>query len=56
MDDKFLWNKLKEHIGHDVSIVAYGDVENPANICLECEDCAEIILDAELYTVCARSD
>lgn len=48
-----LWNALKAHIGHDVSIVTYGDAENPTDICLECEDCGEVILDAESYTLCA---
>ena len=51
-----LWNLLKKHIGHNVQIVAYGDPDDPADICLECEDCDEVILDAELYTLQARSD
>ena len=51
-----LWNELKKHRGHKVSIVSYGDWDNPADICLECEDCGEVVLDAELYTLCARGD
>lgn len=51
-----LWNELKKHIGHDVEIVYYGDKDNPENISLECNDCGEVILDAELYTICARED
>lgn len=51
-----LWNELKKHRGHNVRIVSYGDWENPANICLECEDCGEVVLDAEIYTLCARED
>lgn len=51
-----LWNALKAHIGHSVSIVYYGDAEDPADICLECNDCNEVILDAEIYTLCARED
>ena len=54
--NEILWNILKEHRGHKVSIASYGDWDNPANICLECEDCGEVILDAELYTICARED
>lgn len=54
--DEILWNLLKEHIGHNVEIVYYGDANNPANISLECNDCGEVILDAELYTICARED
>lgn len=51
-----LWNELKKHRGHKVSIVSYGDWDNPADICLECEDCGEVVLDAEIYTLCARGD
>ena len=43
-------------MGHKVEIVWYGDKDNPANIALECTDCNEVILDAELYTICARED
>lgn len=46
----------KEHRGHKVDIVSYGDWDNPANVCLECEDCGEVVLDAEIYTLCARED
>lgn len=51
-----LWNELKKHRGHTVNIVSYGDWNNPANICLECEDCGEVVLDAKIYTLCARED
>lgn len=36
MDDinMILWNELKKHRGHNVRIVSYGDLENPADICL----------------------
>ena len=54
--NKLLWDTLKAHIGHDVEIVYYGDKDNPTNIALECNDCCEVILDAELYTICARED
>lgn len=54
--DELLWDILKAHIGHDVHVVAYGDKDDPANISLECDDCNEIILDAEIYTICARED
>ena len=54
--DMLLWNELKKHIGHNVEIVCYGDENNPHDICLECTDCNEIILDAELYTICSRED
>ena len=55
MRDNYLWDKLAEHFGHDVRISVYGDVDDLADVCLECEDCNEVILDAELYTLRARS-
>lgn len=51
-----LWDVLLKHRGHNVSIVSYGDTDNPVGVCLECEDCGEVILDAELYTLCARGE
>ena len=50
-----LWNALLKRRNHKVSIVSYGDWNNPADVCLECEDCGEVILDAELYTLQARN-
>ena len=47
---------FKKHRGHHVSIVYYGDWDNPCSICLECEDCEQVLLDAEFDTVCARED
>ena len=47
---------MKKHRGHKVSIVSYGNYDNPENISLECEECGEVILDAEMYTICARED
>lgn len=54
--DNVLWDLLLAHRGHKVSIVTYGDSDDPADVCLECEDCGEVILDAEIYTLCARED
>lgn len=51
-----LWNQLVKHLGHSVSIVTYGNADDPVDVCLECEDCDEVVLDAELYTICARSE
>ena len=50
------WNELKRHRGHKVNIVSYWDWDNPADICLECEDCGEVVFYAEVYTLCARED
>lgn len=55
-NNKLLWNALYKHIGHDVCIAAYGDVSNPFSIALECNDCNEVIVDAETYTVKERTD
>lgn len=49
--DNWLYEVLKNHRGHNVSIVTYGDWDKPNCICLECEDCNEVILDAETLTV-----
>lgn len=54
--DTLLWDELKKHRGHHIRIASYGDWDNPENISLECEDCNEVILDAELYTICGRED
>ena len=50
--DDVLWNLLKQHRGHNVEIVSYGDWDDPASVTLECLDCGCVILDAELYTIC----
>ena len=55
-NDRLLWDILHEHLGHHVVIAAYGDCDDPADIYLECEDCNEVLLDAELYTICTRED
>ena len=49
-----LWDILKEHAGHNISIVCYGDWNNPVDVCLEAEDTCEVILDAELYDIVAK--
>jgi len=54
--NNLLWNILREHFGHKVEIAVYGDIDNPASVTLEDMDTNEIILDAELYTICARED
>lgn len=54
--DDLLWKLLLAHRGHRVSIVSYGDPADPKNVSLECEDCGEVILDAEINTICARED
>lgn len=54
--DNLLWDILKAHAGHKVEIAIYGDPNGPANISLEDMDTNEVILDAGIYTICARED
>lgn len=54
--NRLLWDILLRHRGHNVSIVSYGDQDDPMNVSLECEDCGMVLLDAEIYTICARED
>ena len=51
--DDTLRKRLLSHVGHHVVIVTYGDEDDPADVCLECEDCGEVILDSEIYTIAA---
>lgn len=40
------YNELRNHAGHAVEIVVYGD---EAGVALECLDCNEVLLDFNLY-------
>ena len=44
-----IYEKLKDHIGHKRVCVAYGDSENPDDICIKCEDCNEVLISAETF-------
>lgn len=54
--DWVLWDALKNHFGHRVVIACYGNARCPSDVCLECEDCGEVIVDAGLYTLCVREE
>ena len=54
--DEVLWNILFKHRAHKIQITTYGDWDEPENMCLECETCNQVILDAEIYTICGRED
>jgi hypothetical protein len=45
----WMYERLKPHIGHNIVCVCYGIVENPLDICIECEDCNEVLVSAEDY-------
>lgn len=44
-----IFKTLKSHIGHNISCVAYGDINNPHDICVECKDCCEVLISAESF-------
>ena len=54
--NKILWDILFEHRDHEIEIATYGDWNDPADMCLECLTCNEVLLDAEIYTICVRKD
>ena len=54
--NNLLWDLLLQHKGHKVEIAVYGDAKDPMSVTLEDVDTHEIILDAEIYTICARED
>ena len=46
----WMYEKLKPHIGHNIVCVSYGkDGEEPVDICIECEDCNEVLISAESF-------
>ena len=36
---------LRQHIGHRIVVVGYGNPVDPANVAVECETCNEVIMD-----------
>ena len=47
MKTNYMKEKLKRHIGHNVVCVCYGDPDDPVDVCIECEDCCEVLVSAE---------
>lgn len=41
------FNALKQHWGHELVIVSYGDLRQPDNMALECETCHEVLFDVD---------
>lgn len=41
--------KLRPHVGHDIVCVYYGDPDDPADVCIECETCGCVLVSAEDY-------
>jgi hypothetical protein len=42
-----LYEKLKEHLGHNIVCVSYGQHDN---IAIECMDCYAVLVDADRVT------
>lgn len=47
--NNYMYERLRPHIGHNVVCVDYGDKDEPADICIECEDCNEVLISAETF-------
>ena len=47
MERNWMREKLKSHVGHNIVCVRYGDPEDPVDICIECEDCGQVLVSAE---------
>lgn len=45
--DNFMFKKLLPHRGHTLECVSYGDWKDPADVCIECTDCNEVLVSAE---------
>lgn len=45
----YIKEKLLNHIGHNIVCVYYGNKEDPNDVCIECEDCNEVLISAEDY-------
>lgn len=39
------YSELRQHIGHNIEVVAYGDPDEPANVAIECITCNEVLMD-----------
>ncbi len=45
--DNWMAKKLLPHVGHNIACVTYGNSDDPADICIECEDCCTVLVSAE---------
>lgn len=53
--DNYMFDKLKEHVGHSIVLVGYGDYKEKKlltwdipefiNVSIECLDCNEVLID-----------
>lgn len=40
-----LFERLREHLGHKLVVVTYGDPLQPDRMAIECEDCEEVLVE-----------
>lgn len=48
MNSELTKEKLVIHMGHNVTIVGYGSLEQYENIALECHTCNEVLSDTDV--------
>ena len=46
--NRYIKEKLMAHRGHAIEVVSYGDWDNPADVCVECIDCMEVLISTEV--------
>lgn len=51
-----LWDELKKHHGHNLTVDCYKYSDKLINVSLYCKDCEELVLDAGTTTIKDRSD
>lgn len=39
------YTKILNHVGHKIVVAYYGEMSEPDNIAIECEDCHEVLID-----------
>ena len=54
--ENYILDTLYQHKGYKVVFVTYGNLDNPADVCLEREGYGDVILDTKHYTFCAREE
>jgi hypothetical protein len=43
------FESLKNHVGHKIICVGYGDSKDYENVAIECVDCDEVLMDYDKY-------
>ncbi len=50
------FHDLREHVGHQLEVVAYGPTEAPANVAIECLTCGCVLVDFDYPGEVQKSD